>query len=116
MIDVATLCEIKCLHLATFGPSLCRDQRVIQHVAGCVASCVAALNYLNSSFIAISEGALAASTSVDLGLNNDHVIVAEVGECGVDFEGSLSGVTARDGDSVFLKKAFSLILVYIHRL
>jgi hypothetical protein len=50
---------------------------------------------------------------VDLGLHNDHV-VAKVGDSGFNFAGISGGVTARDGDSVFLKKAFGLILVDIH--
>ena len=113
MIYVAALSQVERLHLAAFWASLRRDERVIQHVVGGFPRGFGSFDHFDATLITIGESSFTAATRVDLGLHNDHV-VAKFRESGFNFEGIRSRVTARYGDSVFLKKMFGLILVDVH--
>ena len=113
MLYVAAISQVERLHLAAFWASLRRDERVIQHVVGGLPRGFGSFDHFDATLITIGESSFTAATRVDLGLHYDH-FVAKVGESGFKFGGIFGSVTPRDGDSVFMKKLFGLILVNIH--
>ena len=113
MLYIAALSQVERLHLATFWASLRSNERITQHVIGGFLRGFGSFDHFNATLITIGESSFTAATRVDLGLHYDH-FVAKLGESGFNFDGIRSRVTAWDGNPVFLKKVFSLILVDVH--
>jgi len=113
--DVAGLGKIDGLHLASGGAGLLGHQGIVEHPVGGIESGFAPLAELYPALVAVDEGALTAATGVDLGLDDNRVVTAQVGECGFHLAGGLGGVAFRHWDAIVLEEAFRLILVDIHR-
>ncbi len=116
--DVHALLDEQTLDLLALFAGLNRDQGATEHLPGELLDRVCALDHLHTTEIGVLlEAALAASTGVDLGLDDDD-LAAGLGD---QFDRRRVGLFDRechlrlgDGDPRLAQQLFGLILVNLH--